>query len=320
MAVYFVGSGGSDSASGLTWAARWLTYAHAGAVMAAGDELKTTEPSATYCTLAQLKERLLSSRSYAATTLGFDASTKTISDSKYGLKRFPTGAVLQISGSAHNNGVFTVTTGGVAKEIVVAETLTAETAGASVTITDISDPPDDASLESVISAVSRWIDVYTGRRFYVASETRYYTAESSDRLRVDDLILITQLACDVSGARSYDEIWAASDYDLEPHNALLESPPRPYTRIRSSPNGNYAFPTGLAKGVRLAGSFGYSSTPPPQIAEAALIQAARIFKRKDAIFGVMGAAEMGQVLVQPKFDPDVALMLQPFIKMSVGAV
>ncbi len=282
-----------------------------------------------YCTLAQLKERILDSRTYTTTTLSFAASTKKITDSKYGLKRFATNAVLQVSGTTSNNNVLTVVTGGVAHEIVVAETLTDETP-ASATITDISDPPDDAILESVINAVSRWIDVYTGRRFYAMSETRYYTAEFPDVLMVDDLLSITQLACDISGARSYDQIWDTSDYDLEPYNAQLESVPRPYTRIRRTMYSKYVFPiglrvqaiykTGIWKGVRIIGSFGYSTTPPPQITEATLLQCARVFKRKDAVFGVMGSADMGTLQVIPKFDPDIALMLQPFIKMRVGAI
>ncbi len=44
MATYFIGTSGSDAADGLTWATRWLTYAHAGTVMVAGDVLKTQSP------------------------------------------------------------------------------------------------------------------------------------------------------------------------------------------------------------------------------------------------------------------------------------
>jgi hypothetical protein len=58
MAIYYLGSGGSDSADGLSWAARWLTYTHAGAVMVAGDVLETAAPPSTpasYCTRAQVQ-------------------------------------------------------------------------------------------------------------------------------------------------------------------------------------------------------------------------------------------------------------------------
>jgi hypothetical protein len=56
MAVYYIGTSGSDSADGLTWANRWLTYAHAGAVMVAGDTLLTAAITAT--TLKDLRQRL----------------------------------------------------------------------------------------------------------------------------------------------------------------------------------------------------------------------------------------------------------------------
>lgn len=46
MANYFIDTvGGDDTKSGLTWALRWKTYAHAGAVMVAGDTLTTLNPS-----------------------------------------------------------------------------------------------------------------------------------------------------------------------------------------------------------------------------------------------------------------------------------
>ncbi len=42
--TYYIGAGGSDSNDGKTWATRWLTYAHAGTVMLAGDLLATQAP------------------------------------------------------------------------------------------------------------------------------------------------------------------------------------------------------------------------------------------------------------------------------------
>lgn len=67
-------------------------------------------------------------------TIGFTSATKTIADSGSGLAFVKTGDLIQISGSASNNGYFTVATGGVAGSIVVNEVLVTEAAGASVTI------------------------------------------------------------------------------------------------------------------------------------------------------------------------------------------
>jgi hypothetical protein len=45
------------------------------------------------------------------------------------------------------------------------------------------------------------------------------------------------------------------------------------------------------------------------VRQATLIQATRLFKRKDAPFGVIGSAEMGQLQVVPTIDPDIKLLL-----------
>ena len=52
------------------------------------------------------------------------------------------------------------------------------------------DTADDARLEAIVTAVSRHIDNWTGRRFYqsTADETRYFTAECDERVDVGDLI------------------------------------------------------------------------------------------------------------------------------------
>ena len=57
MAQYFIDTlAGNDANNGLTWANRWLTYAHAGTVMLVGDTLSTSAPTASdYCSLADVK-------------------------------------------------------------------------------------------------------------------------------------------------------------------------------------------------------------------------------------------------------------------------
>lgn len=182
----------------------------------------------------------------------------------------------------------------------------------------ISDTDADTILENVIEAVSRWIDSFTARRFYAVSETRYYTAEWPDLLLLgDDLLSVTTLKTDDDGDRVYETTWASTDYDLEPYNATLDG--KPYTQIRITPNGRYTFP-GTRRGVEIAGSFGYAATTPDVVNEACLLQSERIYKRKDAPFGVTGAPEVGISTVIPRLDPDVRTMLEPLRKMHVGAI
>ncbi len=182
------------------------------------------------------------------------------------------------------------------------------------------DTADDAVLEAVIEAASRAIDAHCGRHFYTTTtdETRYYTAEFADLLFLpDDVVSVTTLATDADGDRTYETTWAATDYDLEPDNAALGG--EPYTRIAVTPAGRYAFPVGVRRGVKIAGKFGYASAP-KAVAEACLIQAARLFARKDAPFGAMGSPEFGQFTNIPKLDPDVAMLLRPFLRVGVGAI
>lgn len=184
--------------------------------------------------------------------------------------------------------------------------------------TGITDTNDDAVFDQVITAVSREIDEHCHRRFYAATETRYFTAEWGDLLLVHDLISVTTLETDDDGDRTYEHTWATTDYDLGPDNAALDG--KPYTKIYTAPNGNYAFPACIRKGVKIAGLWGYASTAPAAVKEACLLQSARMYKRRDAPFGVIGNAEFGQLQVIPRFDPDVLMLLAPFVRMEVSGV
>lgn len=178
----------------------------------------------------------------------------------------------------------------------------------------ISDATDDSPIEAVIEAASRAIDAHCRRRFYAANETRYYTAEDHDIVFVDDVLSVSALATD-SGNRTYATTWATTDYDLEPHNATLNG--QPYTMICTTPQGSYHF-TAHKKGVKVTGSFGYSATTPDLVNEACLIQAARLFKRKDAPFGIAGVGDLGEIRLTSALDPDVKMMLASLVKPLIA--
>lgn len=161
----------------------------------------------------------------------------------------------------------------------------------------ITDSDDDRKLESVIEAVSRAIDSERGRRFYAATETRYYGATSADYVITDDLLSITTLKTDEDADGTYERTWTTSDYTLLPFNAATDG--KPYIKVQRAPLGSYYFPTEYAaleyKGVQITGSFGYSSTAPAAIKRACLLMGMRVFKRKDMIFGTSGNASLGTV-------------------------
>jgi hypothetical protein len=57
---------------------------------------------------------------------------------------------------------------------------------------------------------------------------------------------------------------------------------------------------------------------PATVREAAVIQAARIFRRKDAPFGITGSPEFGQTALIARIDPDVKQMLSPIRHLAVA--
>lgn len=180
------------------------------------------------------------------------------------------------------------------------------------------DTADDARLEGMVEAISRAIDELCGRRFFTTSsdETRFFTAEFVDVLFPGDLASLTTLGTDEDGDRTYERTWAATDYDLYPFNAALDG--KPYTDINVSPNGNYSFPT-TRKGVKLVGKFGWSTTP-KAVAEACLLLCEKLFRRKDAIFGVVAGGELGELKQMMRDDPEINLLLYPLRKMDILGV
>ena len=73
---------------------------------------------------------------------------------------------------------------------------------------------------------------------------------------------------------------------------------------------------GVVDGVQLVGSFGYSSgtsaSAPAPVKQACLLVAHRLWRRKDAIFGVAGTPGLGVTTIQAQIprDADVMEMLK----------
>lgn len=191
-------------------------------------------------------------------------------------------------------------------------------ARAELGITGVSDTTDDAVIERVVQQVSRAIDQFTGRRFYAATQTRYYTANRPHVLLVDDLIAILTLKTDEDGDGAFETTWAATDYQLAPYNALLESVPQPYWRVEITPHGNHVFPRGTPRGVEIAGSWGFSSSTPDDVKEACLFQTALQIRSKDAPLGVSGNDDIGQTVRLTGLHPVTRRLLEPYRRIVVA--
>ena len=171
---------------------------------------------------------------------------------------------------------------------------------------------DDFYLEATIESVSRMIDNHTGRRFYAETDTRYYAPISIDEIYTDDILTVTTLKTDDDDDGTFETTWATTDYHLMPFNAGENG--RPYTWIETSGHGDYNFPMGVKKAVQIVGSFGFSATTPKPIAEACKVQSIRLYKRKDAPFGVIAGGEFQQSMTIPDLDPDVKMLLSSYVR------
>lgn len=175
----------------------------------------------------------------------------------------------------------------------------------------ISDNLDDTLLEMAIESASRLMDSYTARSFYNAgTAVRYFTADNDFLTNIDDAVTITEIATDASADGSYDTIWQAGDYQLEPLNGRVDGLVVPYNAIRAV--GDYTFPIWGGEGlVKVTATWGWSAIP-IAIKQATIIQSSRIFKRLDSPLGVLSSPDLGFIRLGARIDPDVAQLVDPY--------
>jgi hypothetical protein len=178
------------------------------------------------------------------------------------------------------------------------------------------DASRDADLELIIQAVSRKIDQSCGRVFYESSSAadtvRYFTAQHPHRCYIDDVHTITTLKTDDDGDGIAETTWSATaDYWAMPRNTPFGA--WPYMWLQVMPEGSYTFPAGLVNGVEVTGAFGWAAVP-DEIREACLLQSNRIWQRRAAPFGVLGANEFGAPVVINKLDPDIQGLLELYMR------
>lgn len=182
--------------------------------------------------------------------------------------------------------------------------------------TRITDAIDDALLEMAVESASRLIDAECDRNFYSGgTATRDFIPNDSYVVDTDDLTSIVSVKLDDAGNRDFLVTLAVSDYQTEPVNQKVSGNAFPITRLRMV--GDYLLPIwGKQATVRIEGVYGFTPTP-IQVTQACVIQAGRIFKRNDSFLGVAGFGDMGAIRVG-KVDPDVAMLIRPFKKISAS--
>lgn len=212
----------------------------------------------------------------------------------------------------------------------------------------VTDTDDDTALGIAITAASRAIDQHCNRRFGLTGSpaVRYYTygkgvgalfnpfglypfgvaqpdgvplIEGRQAVEIDDLMTTTGLTVtvDTTGLYTYSTtLTVNTDFDLWPWNAAAEQ--IPWTHMVLRPTAAVYWPR-AARAISVSANWGWSSVP-TVVKQAALVQAARFFTRRDAPFGIAGSPELGsETRLLAKLDPDVQLMLST-VRRWWGAV
>lgn len=167
----------------------------------------------------------------------------------------------------------------------------------------------DEDIRIAVNAASRCCDGYKDDRFYPTTETRVYTAPSTDRyIPIDSLNTLTSLKVDTGGDGSFATTWTSgTQFYLDPPNGPTDG--FPYRRVVLRDQSGSRF-TNYANNVQIAGSFGWATTP-ANVTQAARILATRLLKRsRETPYGILtvtgdavAAARLGSI------DPDVAFLL-----------
>lgn len=175
----------------------------------------------------------------------------------------------------------------------------------------------DGALTAALTAASRAVDTHTGRAadgFTLASSAvaRQYevggntvaTASGRIKLLIDEIGSLDDLAVETGDGTTWT---AAADYRVDPLTALAQG--MPITALTALAGWG----TDL---VRVTARWGWPSVP-AAIERATLIQATRLYRRKDSPEGVAGQGEFGAIRLS-RVDPDVAALLGPYMLPGIA--
>ena len=188
---------------------------------------------------------------------------------------------------------------------------------------------DDTVLTALLAASSAAIDRFCNRPDgFVALDTataRTFAGSGTAIQAIDECTSITLVESNDGRA------WTAWDADdwlaFRGDPAAPDFAGLPHTGLIVAYSGTYATFPRLARGgaappsVRVTATWGYAATVPPQVREAAVVQAARWWQRgKSAWSDTLGNADLGLLIYRKALDPDVEhmLVLGRLVRVAVG--
>ena len=173
---------------------------------------------------------------------------------------------------------------------------------------------EDTAIQAAIDAAEALIDNYTGRTFETVTESRTYLPRTASVVDVDDIATASGLVIktDEDQDGTFETtLTVTTDYVIVKNAA----PFRLITNVnRGWPLSLYGRPT-----IEITATWGYGTSVPDNIKQAALLMATRLFQRKASPLGFQAGAisEFGPVRIS-RTDPDVAALLQGTKLFGVG--
>ena len=216
---------------------------------------------------------------------------------------------------------------------------------------------DDTWLLQILTAASRSIDNACNRKLdgfvtAVAATARRFPGSGLPVQRIDECTGVTTVAAKEARSDTTYTAWAATDwllfrgdprwpeFNVPPYDELMVEPggdhgvflsgasgggssmdhffpsTRVPLRLHYNPRSAYSVPM-----VQVTARWGYADTCPAEIREAAIMQAARWYKRMQAAMSdVLASAELGTLLYTQSLDPDIKRILVDgrFVRATVG--
>jgi hypothetical protein len=178
----------------------------------------------------------------------------------------------------------------------------------------------DNVIAGMITNASRLIDREVGgwiNYFFPSTvdETRYFDGNGEEEIYVDPMVTLTSLSVAESGGR------AATDYTAWTLDTDFYVIPANYSGLGlpimgfvvDNDSGSKGIFTRSRKALKVTGVFGYASTPPADIQQAAKITAVRWFMRaKQGWQDASANAMIGEMIYAKALDPDVVELLRPY--------
>lgn len=184
---------------------------------------------------------------------------------------------------------------------------------------DINYDTSDVLLTRLLQRAETAIDRYTGRTFEAETETRYFERHHLDDtgflLLVDrDLLTITTLT---NGDSSSTAIPNTEYWLTDARGGRNYGPP--YHAIRLKIDSTYSWEFDTDYFVEVAGTWGYSTTAPNDIAHATIRLVAYYYAQKDAqVFDTTAVPEAGVITVPQGMPRDVERILEPYLRMGIA--